>query len=131
MFEEFAKLVEQTWAGSEIEAPTIADHLNNTLTMFCRENRILRELYWIGSGFQIWCQLLTHLIRAKESSLIVIDEPEVYLHADLQRQLVGLLRDYNADVILATHSTEIMGEAEPADLVLIDKKNRSGERTRI
>lgn len=127
-FEEFANLVKQTWPGSEIEQPTISDYVNRTLAMFCYENRILRELYWIGSGFQIWCQLLTHLIRARDSSLIVVDEPEVYLHADLQRQLIGLLRDFDADIVLATHSTEIMGEAEPADLVLIDKRNRAGER---
>ena len=127
-FDEFARLVKQTWPGIEIEAPSIADHADGILTMFCTENRILREIYWVGSGFQIWCQLLTHLIRAKESSLIVIDEPEIYLHADLQRQLIGLLRDLDADVILATHSTEIMGEAEPTDLVLVDKRNRAGER---
>jgi len=127
-FDEFSGLVKQTWIGSEIEQPTISDYVNRTLTMFCSENRMLRELYWIGSGFQIWCQLLTHLIRARDSSLIVIDEPEVYLHADLQRQLIGILRDFDADIVLATHSTEIMGEAEPADLVLIDKRNRLGER---
>jgi len=127
-FDEFAALVSGTWTGIEIEAPTIADHRTGVLSMFCSENRILREIYWVGSGFQIWCQLLTHLIRAKESSLIVIDEPEVYLHADLQRQLVGLVREFDADILLATHSTEIMGESEPTDLVLIDKKNKAGER---
>src|ERR1019366_2930564 len=67
-FDEFARLVKQTWPGIEIEAPSIADHADGILTMFCTENRILREIYWVGSGFQIWCQLLTHLIRAKESS---------------------------------------------------------------
>jgi len=72
--------------------------------------------------------LLTHLIREKGSSLIVIDEPEVYLHADIQRQLIGLIRDFEADVVLATHSTEIMGESEPADLVLIDRRKKAGER---
>lgn len=127
-FDEFAALVSSTWAGIEIEAPSMTDHRGGTLSMFCKENRILRELYWVGSGFQIWCQLLTHLIRAKDSSLIVIDEPEVYLHADLQRQLVGLVREFDSDILLATHSTEIMGESEPSDLVLIDKKNKAGER---
>ena len=96
--------------------------------MFCQENRIPRELFWIGSGFQIWCQLVTHLRRSSRASLVVIDEPEVYLHADMQHQLVRLLRRFDADVLLATHSTEIMGEAEPSELVLVDKKNRSGER---
>lgn len=129
-FDEFADLVRQTWPGIEVEAPRIANHADATLSMFCTENRILREIYWVGSGFQIWCQLLTHLLRAKDASLIVIDEPEVYLHADLQRQLIGLLRSFDADVLLATHSTEIMAESEPTDLVLVDKKNTSGERIR-
>jgi energy-coupling factor transporter ATP-binding protein EcfA2 len=127
-FAAFSQMVHKTWPGSEIELPTMTDYVNRTLTMFCLENRIPRELFWIGSGFQIWCQLLTHLILARNSSLVVIDEPEVYLHADLQRQLIGILRNFKADVLVATHSTEIMGEAEPADLVLVDKKNRTADR---
>lgn len=127
-FDEFACLIQQKWPGAEIELPSVSDHIHQTLTMFCKENRILRELYWIGSGFQIWCQLLTHLIRMKDRSLVVIDEPEVYLHADLQRQLVGMLREMHSDVLIATHSTEIMGECDPSDLVLIDKRNKAGER---
>ena len=96
--------------------------------MFCAENRRDRELFWAGFGFQIWCQLLTHISRCNESSLIVIDEPEVYLHPDVQRQLLGILRDVNPDIILATHSTEILGEADPSEILLIDKGKRSGRR---
>jgi hypothetical protein len=127
-FEEFAKLIKQTWPGIEVEAPSVIDPKTRIVTMFCSENRILRELYWVGTGFQVWCQLLTHLLRLKNSSLVVVDEPEIYLHADLQRQLIGILRNVDADVLIATHSTEMMGEAEPTDLVLVDKKNRTGER---
>jgi energy-coupling factor transporter ATP-binding protein EcfA2 len=127
-FDHFAATVSDTWPGMQVQRPFVANHATQELMMFCDENRIPRELFWVGSGFQIWCQLLTHLMRARESSLVVIDEPEVYLHADLQRQLVGLLRRFEADVLLATHSTEIMGEAEPSELVLIDKRNRSAER---
>ena len=127
-FDVFAQTVSDTWSGMQIQRPFVANHATQELMMFCNENRIPRELFWIGSGFQIWCQLLTHLMRARQSSLVVIDEPEVYLHADLQRQLIGLLRKFDADILLATHSTEIMGEADPSELVLIDKRNQSGER---
>ena len=92
--------------------------------------RLTRELYWSGFGFQIWCQLLTHLSRSHDSSLVVIGEPEVYLHPDVRRQLIGILRDLGPDVLFATHSTEIMAEADPSDIVLVDKHKTTAERLR-
>lgn len=127
-FEAFADLVKKTWPGMEIQRPELIDIATGELSMFCLEERMTRELYWAGFGFQIWCQLLTHLCRAQESSLVVIDEPEVYLHPDVQRQLVGILRELGPDVLLATHSTEIMGEADPGDIVIVDKRKQSLER---
>ena len=50
------------------------------------------------------------------------------MHPDVQRQLLGIIRDIGADVLLATHSSEIIAEADPAEIVLIDKRRRSGER---
>jgi energy-coupling factor transporter ATP-binding protein EcfA2 len=127
-FEEFASLISSTWPGMEIDPPELVDIMTGELAMFCREDRMARELYWVGFGFQIWCQLLTNVVKAKDSSLIVIDEPEVYLHPDVQRQLLGILRDIGPDVILATHSTEIMSEADPSEIVLVDKRKQAGER---
>jgi energy-coupling factor transporter ATP-binding protein EcfA2 len=128
-FAEFAELVAKTWPGMEIEEPEL-DPRSNKLSMFCLENRITRELYWSGFGFQIWCQLLTHIFRAKGDALLIVDEPEIYLHPDVQRQLLAIVRDIGPDVILATHSTEIMSEADPAEIVLVDKSDRSGKRLR-
>ncbi len=127
-FEEFAALVRATWPAMDIQKPEVTDYREATLSMFCLEHRITRELYWAGFGFQVWCQLLTHIGRARRSNILVIDEPEIYLHADLQRQLVSILRDLDQDVVLATHSTEIMAEAEPSEILLVDKNRRSAER---
>ncbi|MFL6207294.1 MAG: ATP-dependent nuclease [Pyrinomonadaceae bacterium] len=126
-FEDFAELVKKTWTGMEIRAPELNSQLGK-LSMFCLEKRIPRELYWSGFGFQIWCQLLTHIARSGDEALFIVDEPEVYLHPDVQRQLLGILRDAGPDIILATHSTEIMGEADPAEILLIDKSKRAAER---
>ena len=98
------------------------------LSLFCLEDRITRELYWAGFGFQVWCQLLTHLVRADTSTVVVADEPEIYLHPDVQRQLLGILRDLNTDVLVATHSSEIMAEADPSEILLINKRRRKAER---
>lgn len=129
-FEEFKGLIEKTWPGMSIKLPEFTHHLDRRLVMFCSENREDRELFWAGFGFQIWCQLLTHISRVKDASLIVIDEPEVYLHPDVQRQLLSILREVSPDIVLATHSTEILGEADPYEILLIDKFKNSATRLR-
>ncbi len=127
-FEDFATLIRTTWPGMEIRPPEVVDAMTGELSMFCLEDRMTRELYWVGFGFQVWCQLLTHLSRASGSSVVVIDEPEAYLHPDMQRQLLSILREAGPDVVLATHSTEIMSEADPSEIILIDKRKSTGER---
>jgi energy-coupling factor transporter ATP-binding protein EcfA2 len=59
---------------------------------------------------------------------LVVDEPEIYLHPDLQRQLLALLKAAGPRLILATHSTEIIAEADPDEILVIDKSARSAKR---
>ncbi len=125
-FGDFAELISKTWSGMEVAPPELVNH--NYLAMFCKEDRIDRELYWAGFGFQIWCQLLTHIVRNDKVDLLVVDEPDIYLHPDMQRQILGILRDTNPDILLATHSTEIIAEASPSEILLIDKTRRSAIR---
>jgi AAA domain, putative AbiEii toxin, Type IV TA system len=128
-FREFADRIAASWPGMEVKAPEL-NLPNRELTMFVSEERMDRELYWVGFGFQIWCQLITHILRSTQSATIVVDEPETYLHPDLHRKLLDVLRSTGAAVVVATHSTEILADADPADIVLIDKKRAKAERLR-
>lgn len=128
-FEHFRNLVHSTWPGMDIKKPEIDySHEKPILHMFCPEERFPREIYWAGFGFQVWCQMLTYIVRARKDSLLIIDEPDIYLHSDLQRQLVGLLKSIGPDVLIATHSTEIISEADPGDLLIVNKKTLSAKR---
>jgi energy-coupling factor transporter ATP-binding protein EcfA2 len=130
-FPEFRRTVQQTWPGMDIETPEIdRSGKRPLLHMFCPESRLAREIFWAGFGFQVWCQMLTFILQAKTSSMLIIDEPDIYLHADLQRQLVGLLRALGPDIILATHSTEIISEVDPEMLLNINKSYRAARRLR-
>jgi len=128
-FDKFKDLIRATWPGLDISKPEVnSSGKDITLDMFCPEERIPREIYWAGFGFQVWCQMLTYIIKNRESSIFLIDEPDIYLHSDLQRQLLGILKSLGPDIIIATHSTELISEAEINDILIINKTNQSAKR---
>ncbi|WP_353641394.1 AAA family ATPase [Mesorhizobium sp. WSM2239] len=128
-FDDFRAALQQTWPGMDIEPPEVDNsHEKPLLHMYCPEDRRPREIFWSGFGFQVWCQMLTHVIQSKDASLFLIDEPDIYLHSELQRQLLSILRNLGPDILLATHSTEMIVEAETNDIVLINKRRSSGKR---
>lgn len=55
----------------------------------------------------------------------MLDEPDVYLHADLQRRLVQLVESVSAQTILASHSAEVVTQAPRSNIAWIDKSRRS------
>lgn len=128
-FDSFRRAIIETWPGMDIKLPEVDySHEKARLHMYCPERRVDREIFWSGFGFQVWCQMLTHMIKSKVCSLFLIDEPDIYLHADLQIQLIGLLRDLGPDILIATHSTEIITEAEANEIVLINKEKQRSQR---
>jgi len=65
-FEAFKDLLSASWPGMDIQPPEVvtSDRDRPALAMYFLEDRLTRELYWSGFGFQIWCQLLTHITRS-------------------------------------------------------------------
>jgi predicted ATPase len=100
------------------------------LDLFVKEagSRIDKELFWEGDGLQTWLQILLHVFRLRHEDVIVLDEPEVFLHPDLQRRLVRLLDSLEAQTITATHSPELLAEAPPESVVWVDKVRRRSVR---
>src|ERR1700688_4708081 len=96
--------------------------------MFCKEGRVDRELFWAGFGFQVWLQILTHLANSSDADVLVIDEPKIYLHPDLQHKLFHLLKATNKQIILATHSAEMVNEAEHDEVILVNKARKTAHR---
>ena len=104
----------------------------NRLAVFYQEagSRVPKELAWAGDGVQIWVQLLWHIYRTQGAKTIVLDEPEVYLHPDLQRRLVRLLESTGAQIILASHSADVVAESPQEGLLWVDRRAGGARRLR-
>jgi hypothetical protein len=104
----------------------------NRLAIFYAEagSRVPKELAWAGDGIQIWVQLLWHLFRAQGALTITLDEPEVYLHPDLQRRLVRILDSLGAQIVLATHSADVIAEAPPDGVLWVDRRLGGAKRAK-
>ena len=87
-----------------------------------------KEVYWLGDGLQIWLQVLLHIWLNMDVETLILDEPDVFLHPDLQRRLVSILDDLDRQVILATHAPEIVAEANKDAVVWVDRTRRRSRR---
>jgi hypothetical protein len=101
-----------------------------TLDLFYLEpgSRNEKEIFWAGDGLQIWLQILLHLYRMKSTDVVVLDEPDVFLHADLQRRLVRLLDELPCQTIMATHSAEVVSDAPGESIVWISRDRKRAVR---
>lgn len=123
-FEEFKKLSETTWFGLEINEVEYNYGTSEYLEFFLKDNSFPAEIADMGSGIKMWLQIMWFLARTKNNDIIILDEPDVYMHADLQRKLLDIVKMRYPQVIIATHSLEIIGRVEPENIVSVNKKDK-------
>ncbi len=122
-YDTFKFLVESTWPEIAIQDFNKGNKIQGiNPQLFIREDIFTTEIGYMGHGLQMWLQTMWFLARCKETSTVILDEPDVYMHADLQRKLIRLLTNKYKQVILTTHSVEIISEVEPENILIIDKK---------
>lgn len=71
--------------------------------------------YELSSGQRLFCYIVINVVgNIKKDTLVVIDEPELFLHPTLEIEFISLLKQvnkaFNSKTILATHSLTIARE---------------------
>lgn len=120
-FPVFKELVESTWERLQVK-PIESFFLDDgrMLQFFVRVNSFEAEIGWMGHGLQMWIQTMWFVSQCSKDAIVVLDEPDVYMHADLQRRLVRLLTPRFSQVVIATHSLEIIEEVPSNCIIPID-----------
>ncbi len=124
IFQDFKIIAESSWSGLRIHDLEIDDFSTEqrNLSLFVQDGDFTAEVGWMGHGLQMWLQTMWFLTRTREDDTVILDEPDVYMHADLQRKLIRLLKGRYPQVIVATHSSEIMAEVEPEDILVVNRR---------
>jgi energy-coupling factor transporter ATP-binding protein EcfA2 len=128
---EFRRVVEGSWPGIEVlelVEPTQLDD-DRALNLLLRDGDFSAEVGWMGHGLQMWLQTMWFLVRSRKSSVLILDEPDVYMHADLQRRLIRMLNADERQFIVATHSPEMMAEVKPESILVLDRTRKKSKST--
>ena len=130
VYEEFCQLAEQTWQGlkvKELIAPSRGFIGDSTppIQLMIEADRFTSEIGYMGSGLQMWLQIIWFICKSAESETVILDEPDVYMHPDLQRSLVKIVKNRFKQVIIASHSVEILSEVNPENVLMIDKSKQT------
>ena len=76
-----------------------------------------------GSGMMQILQMIAVILRycPEKTKVVLIDEPEMHLHENLQLRFVGILRkmqqELGIQMILSTHSSAVIRNAEPEEVI--------------
>ncbi|MBD2846408.1 ATP-binding protein [Paenibacillus sp. IB182496] len=95
---------------------------NNRFTKHSNYNK--RDIMVEGSGFLQWLSVYS-LVLDSTIDVIVLDEPDAHLHSSLQLTLLNRLQriaaKQNKQVLIATHSTEIIRNSKAESILGIKK----------
>lgn len=123
---EFAELQRllQTYFGGQLGSVRFNDLVDQFVTVEYSEPAAQHDLYSVGAGFLQVLQLLSFIL-SRSPGVILLDEPDAHLHSSLQRTVIDVLDDLSRtrqmQVVLSTHSKEIINYVDPSRLILIEK----------
>jgi hypothetical protein len=122
---DFRAISEETWPGLRIDSFIGHGGVSGApLQLLVQNDDFVAEISWMGHGLQMWLQTMWFLARSRAAKVVMLDEPDVYMHPDLQRRLIRFLKNRFPQTILTTHSVEMLAEVDPKEILIIDRMQR-------
>jgi len=122
-FDSFRDLFQQTWQGIRVSEFISHDaQYQDELSLMLMDDGFVAEAANFGHGLQMWLQIIWFLARTPSESVVVLDEPDVYMHPEQQVRMVSLLRDRFRQCLVSTHSEQIIKECDESELLRLHRK---------
>lgn len=84
-----------------------------------------------GEQMYIGRMALLHLLKGRQDSLLLLDEPETHFNDIWKRDVVSVIDDAlahtSADVLIATHSALMLTDALKDELVVLERTSAEGD----
>lgn len=124
-WDNFKEIAEENWESLKIIELKHNITESEYIRFLVQDEHFPGEIGIMGSGLQMWLQMIWFICRSDDKETIILDEPDVYMHPDLQKKLLDLVKKRYKQIIIATHSVEIISEVDPENIVMIDKHQRN------
>jgi AAA domain, putative AbiEii toxin, Type IV TA system len=119
----FRALAEDSWPGLQVKDLSIVGPIaDKEIKLMVRDEAYVAEVATMGHGLQMWLQTMWFLARMPAGATVILDEPDVYMHPDLQRRLIRYLRDRFKQIVVTTHSVEIVSEVASDDILIVERR---------
>jgi len=84
------------------------------------------DLSLVGSGILHILEIFSSLYSAEKNELnvLLIDEPDSHLHANIQANLINAIKKENSQVFLITHNDRLKEKAEIGELFYFSKESK-------
>lgn len=122
-FDDFRDLFQRTWDSISIaEFDNHSANYEDELFLMLREEGFVAEVSNFGHGLQMWLQIVWFLARTDSQSIVILDEPDVYMHPQQQQRMIELLRGRFEQCILSTHAPGILDHCYEEEILRLHRK---------
>ena len=121
---EFISNVLEKYFGTRLEEISFNEIRDLEIRAPVREEDYALDVVSAGSGLNQILQLAA-IISWRKPGIVLLDEPDAHLHSSVQAQLLDFLTElvdsFHLQVILATHSRDLIGQAPLQAIVPVDR----------
>jgi len=124
------KTILQSHFGGHVEVAKFDERVDQFIDVTYQDQAGWHDVFSSGGGFLQILELLCFILRS-DAGVVLLDEPDSHLHSGLQHALMDVLESLRNkmqfQVVMATHSKEIINYVDPSRIIPIDRTQSGGQ----